>query len=161
MREPFYNLRNMFIFIFLYDKQKTYYEYFYKYTNFYFFHFEMTNISNNYESFLKILIEQRDKRNSNSNVYQIFPQLPDYKNKFNLFSIYEDSLEKEVRCPICLGRVGLAVRPSKCRHIFCRLCLEKWMKSSDKCPYCRVQFKRIIKVDIQDINISSQKDLFC
>lgn len=80
---------------------------------FIFFHFDMALISNNYESFLKILIEQRDKRNCNSNVYQIFPQLPDYKNKFNLFSIYEDSLEKEVRCPICLGRVGLAVRPSK------------------------------------------------
>lgn len=121
----------------------------------------MAILNENYESFLKILINQRDAKNCDSNFGQIFPQIVDYKNKFSLFSVYEDSLEKEVRCPICLGRVGLAVRPSKCKHVFCKLCLKKWMKSSDKCPYCRVQFKKIIKVDIQDTNINTQMDLFC
>lgn len=121
----------------------------------------MTMVNNNYDSFLKILLQQREEANINSNIKPLFFQFPDYNYKFNFFSTYEDSLEKEVRCPICLGRVALAVRPSKCRHIFCKLCIKKWMKSSDKCPYCRTQFKTIIKVDIKDNNISPQMNLFC
>ena len=120
----------------------------------------MSTINKNYESFLKILIKQKEDSNLNSKFGILIPNCFYLNYKYNLFSNYEDSLDKEVRCPICLGRVASAVRPSKCKHVFCSFCLKKWMKSSDKCPYCRIQFKKIIRVDIQNTHISSQMDLF-
>jgi hypothetical protein len=88
---------------------------------------------------------------------------PEYKSTYNNFSpfgFFEDLLEKEVRCPICLGRVSKASAPDSCNHTFCFLCLEKWSKSSNKCPICRRFFTKIKAVDIRDPKISDQMNLF-
>ena len=37
----------------------------------------------------------------------------------SLYGFYEDSIEKEVRCSICLRRTVKATRPSNCKHVFC------------------------------------------
>ena len=52
----------------------------------------MAIINGRYEIVLKAFIEQREVRNYDSNVGQIFPQL--HKNKFKLFSIDEESLKE-------------------------------------------------------------------
>ena len=76
------------------------------------------------------------------------------------FCIYEDSLDKEVRCPICLGRVGIASKPTNCTHVFCEACIMKWLKSSRKCPVCRRIVLSIIRVDINENWVESQMDLY-
>jgi hypothetical protein len=80
---------------------------------------------------------------------------------FSPFGFYEDLCEKEVRCPICLGRVSVASKPDKCWHTFCNYCLEKWHKKSDKCPICRQIFHKIELTDITNEEISEQLDIFC
>jgi len=70
--------------------------------------------------------------------------------KFNYFGPNEDLYEFEITCNICLGRVCAACRPNKCYHIFCRPCLKKWHKFSQKCPVCRTLFEYIEKVDYQE-----------
>ena len=41
-------------------------------------------------------------------------------------------------CPICTNLAGLdaLVTSSTCSHVFCQICLETWLKRSDKCPLC-------------------------
>lgn len=40
-------------------------------------------------------------------------------------------------CPVCTNLCGLdAVVTAGCSHVFCKLCLETWLKRSDKCPLC-------------------------
>ena len=113
-----------------------------------------------FNSFLNILKKQ------NSQIFNPF-QRPDKANltkKGNIFSpfgLYEDSLENEVRCPICLGRVHIAVSSSLCRHIFCKVCLKKWITISRKCPVCRTKINSIERVDINKVPIlNSQIDIF-
>jgi len=103
------------------------------------------NQSQNYNPFDKI-----NKTQSNN-----FPKF------FNFFGSYEDSLEIEVRCPICLGRVHNAVNSPSCRHIFCSLCLKKSMKYSKKCPVCRVKIYSVMKIDIKTFPLlDTQMDIF-
>ena len=48
-------------------------------------------------------------------------------------------------CSICYKILFFkVVRPSKCFHLFCDKCLNKWSKSSNSCPICRSKFTRII-----------------
>jgi hypothetical protein len=48
-------------------------------------------------------------------------------------------------CPICLDDMDVnnAVE-SPCNHIFCRLCIEEWLKKSELCPVCKYCFNYII-----------------
>ena len=110
--------------------------------------------------FLKILL---DLKNKQTNPFQIFKN-KEINNKVNNyyspFGFYEDQFEKEVRCPICLGRVSNASKPSSCIHIFCSLCINKWLKLSNKCPVCRTQIGELNKVDINEDWVPDQGDLF-
>ena len=78
----------------------------------------------------------------------------------NPYGFIKDLSEKEVRCPICLGRVKSARRPNSCYHSFCFLCLKKWKKNSNKCPICLAQFDQLLKIDINDIRVKSQLEIF-
>lgn len=75
---------------------------------------------------------------------------------FNPFGFSEDNYSFELRCPICLARVTLASRPENCLHIFCRPCLEKWNSQSNKCPYCRIKFNKILKVSYSESWVVNQ-----
>ena len=70
-------------------------------------------------------------------------------------------LDKEVRCPICLGCVQIATKPINCRHVYCSYYIKKWLKDSNKCPICMVSIKKLVKIDILDDSVDSQSDLFC
>lgn len=41
-------------------------------------------------------------------------------------------------CSICLEEYRDQVEMS-CRHSYCRACLEEWLKTSSRCPYCRAE----------------------
>ena len=109
--------------------------------------------------FLKVLLKANS---SNSNPFQNYfgTSKSFIQDLTSIYGFYEDSIEKEVRCPICLGRTVKATRPSNCRHVFCNYCLKKWYSKSCKCPICRVSYNSLIRVDISDKSISSQGNLF-
>lgn len=114
-----------------------------------------TNLSGNFLNVLEKLKE---------NNFNPFSHCDRLKNNnqiklVNLFGTYED-LYEEVRCPICLSRVSSAIRPKNCLHIFCLLCLKKWIKMSNKCPVCRRPIDKIIEVDVKESWVTFQGNLF-
>lgn len=43
-------------------------------------------------------------------------------------------------CAICTNLCGLdALVTTGCSHVFCKLCLETWLKRADKCPLCNME----------------------
>ena len=110
--------------------------------------------------FLRILLDIKKRQ---TNPFQICKN-KEINNKvkdfYSPFGFYEDQFEKEVRCPICLGRVGNASKPSSCIHIFCSLCIKDWLKLSNKCPVCRTKIDELSKVDINEDWVFDQGDLF-
>lgn len=53
-----------------------------------------------------------------------------------LYSHYPD----EERCPICLenlNQCNAVCTTIKCRHSFCKECLQKWIHEHNKCPICQ------------------------
>ena len=89
-------------------------------------------------------------RKSDNNPFKTYRN--NYLKKFSeftsIFGFYEDNIEEEVRCPICLGKTKSTTKPSNCDHLFCSFCIKKWFKNSNKCPVCRAQFYSLIRVDI-------------
>ena len=113
-----------------------------------------TNDKNN---FLSILL---NLKKSGSNPFSLMNSTQintDFRN--NPFEFYEDLLDQEMRCPICLGRVKSAIKPTSCIHIFCSYCIKKWCKTSIKCPVCRREMSSLSKVDISKIDFN-QMDLY-
>ena len=67
---------------------------------------------------------------------------------FNMNSIIEKYKNENIYiCPICLNKCNRKTRTNGCNHIYCNDCITKWMKISNKCPMCRRNFSRIIKVN--------------
>lgn len=52
------------------------------------------------------------------------------------------------------------VKSNKCFHIFCRYCLQKWMKTKMECPMCKVSIDYLEKPDFSDGHFSSQLEEF-
>ena len=75
---------------------------------------------------------------------------------YNIYGFAEDNYDFDVKCPICFKRVTLARRPENCFHIFCAPCLEKWAEQSYKCPYCRKDFTKILKVSFSEPWVQQQ-----
>jgi hypothetical protein len=75
---------------------------------------------------------------------------------YNYFGFAEDLYNFEIKCPICFGRVSIAKRPDHCFHIFCGPCLTNWSRQSHKCPYCRQNFKKILKVSFSEPWVKKQ-----
>jgi hypothetical protein len=111
------------------------------------------------ENFLSNLIKNK-RINHNPFKFKQNSNFSDASLLFSPFGFFEDLWDKEVRCPICLGRVLKAAKPESCNHAYCFLCLKKWKKQSKKCPICRKIFNKIDLIDIRSPNITSQMDLF-
>jgi hypothetical protein len=45
-------------------------------------------------------------------------------------------------CSICLDRSESMIITKICKHIFCRLCIGRWLIEHDTCPLCRTTFKQ-------------------
>ena len=80
-------------------------------------------------------------------------------NPINYLGTFED-IFVVVRCPICLSRVISAKRSNDCRHIFCSLCLKKWIKQSPFCPVCRKPIKKLVNVNLSEEWVTFQGNLF-
>lgn len=112
-------------------------------------------IGNNQNHFLEILKNIPE----NSNPFISFHQSDLIDNIWNV--VPEEYIpKKEVRCPICLGRVMFAVRPNSCLHVFCKSCLRKWAETKNACPYCRRNFSTMIKLNLTEDFIQSQGEYF-
>lgn len=59
-------------------------------------------------------------------------------------------------CPICLYTNTIYLKQMRycveCRYLFCKRCIEKWLKQNDSCPNCRG------KGTFADINSNTVKD---
>ena len=107
-----------------------------------------------------------------NNFLQILQRVPDNSNPFifqqnsNIIDNFQSDIpqeyipKKEVRCPICLGRVIVGVRPNACFHVFCKSCLKKWAETKKICPYCRRHFSNIIKLDLTEDFIKFQGEYY-
>lgn len=47
---------------------------------------------------------------------------------------------EEIECPIC-SDTKMIKRTTNCGHSFCDECLQEWLKSSKKCPFCMVELE--------------------
>ncbi|KAL4200638.1 hypothetical protein AMTRI_Chr02g212140 [Amborella trichopoda] len=52
-----------------------------------------------------------------------------------------DKMGRELKCPICLSLLNSAVSLT-CNHVFCNLCISKYMKTGSNCPVCKVPYHR-------------------
>jgi len=56
-----------------------------------------------------------------------------------------EKLKKKFTCAICLEEIKdlqqnkSDITITKCGHIFCKKCLNEWLKDNDKCPTCRTK----------------------
>ena len=78
---------------------------------------------------------------------------------YEIISIPEDILIEDITCPICLSIFNDPVETLPNKHIFCKKCLEKCIKTSNyiipKCPMCNTHIISIIKPDNIDKILSS------
>ncbi|KAB8292352.1 hypothetical protein EYC80_008092 [Monilinia laxa] len=74
-------------------------------------------------------------------------RIPTKEFLLSLESLKPDDLAKEEKtCMICYNEFGVKnpegvseqpLRIPKCKHIFGAICIKKWFKENDTCPYCR------------------------
>ena len=112
---------------------------------------------NDKNNFLTILLNLKDSRSNPFSLVNSSQVSMNFRN--NPFGFYEDLFEQDIRCPICLGRVKSAIKPTSCIHIFCSYCIKKWYKTSIKCPVSRREISSLTKVDISNIGFN-QMDLY-
>lgn len=64
-------------------------------------------------------------------------QEPDYK-------IYIYTLDDLMDCSICFEPIiknETTICELKCKHIFCKGCIDQWLKNKSTCPLCRARIK--------------------
>jgi hypothetical protein len=62
-------------------------------------------------------------------------------------------IESNSKCPICLEKIVNLANLDSCSHDFCKSCIEKWTKdSSNNCPICKREFKKLIFYEKQQEN---------
>ncbi|QSZ33153.1 hypothetical protein DSL72_002739 [Monilinia vaccinii-corymbosi] len=74
-------------------------------------------------------------------------RMPSKEFLLSLENLKPDDLSKEERtCMICYNEFGVKnpegvseqpLRLPKCKHVFGAICIKKWFKENDSCPYCR------------------------
>jgi len=62
-------------------------------------------------------------------------------------------IDEENTCTICLESNNLSI--TKCGHIYCVECIERWLKTKANCPICKKNliFNEIYKLKKTDINV--------
>ncbi|KAI1282020.1 hypothetical protein HDE_13086 [Halotydeus destructor] len=80
----------------------------------------------------------------------------------------EDSFASAVQCSICF-EVLVEARILECSHVFCYVCIEKWHRQDPayiyrgsnvpyKCPTCRQESRKVIRVPLVDTLIETYYD---
>jgi len=71
------------------------------------------------------------------------------------FNVYlcDSSQAPEHTCPICLMIYADPMESRRCHHIFCRRCINEWLRDHEDCPYCRAplgNYHLIPATDLRD-----------
>lgn len=51
-------------------------------------------------------------------------------------------LTSDDECSICFDKLTNSIIETKCKHIFHKCCLQKWLKNNNSCPCCRNIIKK-------------------
>lgn len=63
------------------------------------------------------------------------------KSKSEAYSVIEENEIDELSCAICLDKPESATFvKTKCNHIYCKTCIDKWFEMNSKCPICKKNF---------------------
>ena len=63
------------------------------------------------------------------------------KRKSEAYSVIEENEIDELSCAICLEKPEDAVFvKTKCNHIYCKTCIDKWFEMNSRCPICKKNF---------------------
>ena len=75
---------------------------------------------------------------------------------------FPENPDPELLCCICQGVLKDAL-VSPCEHVFCSVCVKKWLKEKPQCPNCRFQMsERDLKEVIPLVkNLISKLQIFC
>ena len=101
--------------------------------------------------------EEEENENDNNNIYN------KKRNKFILGldefqykHVKKYSTIKENKCAICLQKYkGVdIIKEFPCKHIFHKICILKWIKSSNNCPLCKYD----ISNDVNKIELNNNND---
>jgi len=63
----------------------------------------------------------------------------------------------ELQCGICFEKVKMRGILNSCDHPYCFSCILKWSKESNTCPFCKVRFTSLTKVDACNPNKKDKK----
>ncbi|GFS10006.1 E3 ubiquitin-protein ligase RNF8 [Elysia marginata] len=58
------------------------------------------------------------------------------KARDDVLSNFVDLMEMELQCTIC-NELFIKATSLNCAHVFCKLCINQWMKVKKECPNCR------------------------
>lgn len=125
----------------------------------------------------RYILKQIDLDKFNKDEINLFPELIDLTNSeneeninnmknsitveyFNLNNINVNftpnnnkNIPKDIKtnlgisCTICFEKIYAYSCLVKCNHIFCKECIDQWVKLSSACPLCKLNFKEIIYRD--------------
>ncbi len=99
------------------------------------FHKDRTDSPNNIIStYVFCLVNSQPKNDLKRSREELLPKDSDKK----LIKV-ENDLHQELTCSICMGLLHKSATLSPCQHTFCSLCLFNHMRTSFKCPLCRVE----------------------
>ena len=48
------------------------------------------------------------------------------------------------KCPICVDKHKNPVKLENCIHIFCKKCIDGWIKQKKNCPICKTSSKKYL-----------------
>lgn len=78
-----------------------------------------------------------------------------------VFFLKVDDRKKDT-CPICMEEVSNSKlkQLSKCKHIFCKTCIEECFKRAPACPICNTVYGKIVGTQLSGIMVESfQRDI--
>jgi hypothetical protein len=119
------------------------------------------NKSPDNKSIQSIIYEISPKNHSETENSRTNRSLNSDKSIPNIIPICSIDL-KTAKCEICSILVKHKINITGCSHIFCRHCLQEWLKYSQHCPICRTSITRFahsLRIDSNDrICLRSEKD---
>lgn len=105
------------------------------------------NINNNYGLWIGIDIDDNyDEYDFNINLANFLGKVEIGLtiDQINEVSTLEEKTDDNLnKCPICLEELKDCDNPRrlKCTHVFCNICILKWLEKHKKCPYCQIDLE--------------------